>query len=442
MAWDRLQYALDKRLQNQIVSPVIIKVRHGYLRDVYAEIASNYDLSRYLMRNFFMQEIMPYGLVPGQMLPAFDMLTAWMWREDIYRWAEDRRIEKIYYDAPMYALMDVVPAEGIYKWGKMEFTTTYWTKKIIGADIANQKGFTGKGVKVAIPDTGVALHHEQLGWRVDFETVMPFQRVDGNGHGTWVATCIGGHRAEDWDKSRKLGKRVIVEGMAPDTQIMAIKCLGYGIGTGSTSQVAKAMELALEWGADVVSMSLGGKEEAQNPEDDPYYHILETYLQHNIVPVIAAGNSGPDQYTVGSPGALPQALTVAAWDPIKGEIASFSSRGPTPWNDVKPDVAAPGVNIDSGCVGYLDLILDRREDRYSPLSGTSMATPHVSGLVACMRQAHKQVLGKTLTVNEIKEMMSRWAEDNGIVKDNIQGWGLIKWDIYEWWLETQYGAKI
>ena len=440
MAWDRLQKALDRRLQRQIASPVLIKVKRGYLHDIYFEL-KDYDLSRFAIKKYFPSEIMPFGLIPGQMFPRFDMVNAILWRDDIYRFAEDRRIEKIYYDAPMYALSLVVPAEGVYQWGKLKFTTTYWTKKLIGADKANEKGFTGEGVKVAVPDTGLALYHQQSGFRWHFETVMPFQRVDGNGHGTWTATCIAGKRSIDWDKTHRLRKNIIVEGMAPDADLLAIKCLGYLIGTGSTSQVAKAMEIALDWGADIVSMSLGGKEEAEKPEDDPYYHILNTYLENNVIPVIAAGNEGPEEGTISSPGALPQALTVGAWDPIEGKIADFSSRGPTPWG-IKPDVIAPGVNVDSGCVGYLDLILDRREDRYAPLSGTSMATPHVAGLVVLMRQAHKQLLDKVLTVDEIKTMMKTWAEDNMIEKSNETGWGMITWDIYEWWLETQWGVKI
>lgn len=425
--------------------PVLIRVHKQYFWDVFY-IVKELDLGKEVYKNRFFVEVMPFGLPTATAFPEFRLMSTILSRTDIYDLAEDPRIEKIFYDAPMFALVSV-PKEGVYEWmhgrkGTL-FTTTYWTKKLIGADVANQKGFTGEGMKVAVTDTGLALHHLQMGWRTQFETVMPFQRDDSNGHGTWCATCIAGKRAEDYRKSKKLGKKVLVEGMAPDANLLAIKCLGYVIGTGSTSQIIKAMEMAMNWGADVVSMSLGGKEEAEKPEDDPYYTVLEAYDQKNITATIAAGNSGPKPNTVGSPGALPQALTVGACDPIHDcKVASFSSRGPTNWGDTKPDIVMPGVRIDSGSTGILDVAEDKVEDRFAILDGTSMATPHAAGLVLLMKQAHRKLLQAELTTQEIKRMMEAWAVEHGRTKDNDYGWGLMTWEVYEWWISTQYGVNI
>jgi len=451
---------LERVMEEQPFHPVIIKLRYNkpWQVDEFFQEIVQYDMATPgINMGTFLNPVIPF--VTPLKMPSFGMVAVTLDKDMIYRYAEDSRVEKIYRDAPMrvytysfyssqniygsvYGTYGKIPEDGIYTLGKHTFTSTYWTKRYIGADIANAKGFTGLGIKFAVPDTGVALHHIQLGWRTEFKTAMPMQRVDGNGHGTWCMTCIHGSKAVDHYLSQRVHKQVICEGMAPKAEGLAVKCLGYLVGTGSTSQVAKAMEIAMNWGAEVVSMSLGGKEDAETPEDDPYYPILQKYLEKNIIPVIAAGNSGPKEGTVGSPGALPQPLTVGAWDPINDTLADFSSRGPTPWGDTKPDVVAPGVNIDSGTTGMLDMTFDHVESRFTPLSGTSMATPHAAGLCILMRQAHKKVLGKVLTVDEVKDMMEAWAKNQGHEKDNYVGWGLIHWQIYEWWLETQYGVKI
>ena len=270
-----------------------------------------------------------------------------------------------------------------------------------------------------------------------FYTVMPMQQTDENGHGTHVASTIGGRYAIDDMMSRIVGRAVYVEGMAPEVRLYGIKALGYLIGTGSTSQIIDALHLAIELGVDIINMSLGGEKLPDTPEDDPYFHVFNELLANNIIPIVGAGNSGPNERTINTPGALPQALTVGAYDPITGEIADFSSRGPTPWDDIKPDCVAPGVDVNSACVNALDYT-DGVPNRYSALSGTSMATPHVAGLVALMRQAHRELLNKILTVDEIKEMLQALGHE----KTNDAGHGAITWNMYEEWLSTQYGAEI
>jgi hypothetical protein len=96
-----------------------------------------------------------------------------------------------------------------------------------------------------------------------------------------------------------------------------------------------------------------------------------------VIPVVAAGNEGPRPGTVGTPGALTAVLTVGALDPIGGGVARYSSRGPTPWGSVKPDVVAPGGGypdrgIDSAITGLLDRAGDGIPSRYSPIQGTCM----------------------------------------------------------------------
>jgi len=226
--------------------------------------------------------------------------------------------------------------------------------------------------------------------------------------------------------------------MAPKCDLLAIKSLGYYIGTGMTSDIIDAMNMSLEAGATVISMSLGGAHEEESPDEDPYHPVLNEIVNQGAIPVLAAGNSGPGDNTISSPGALPNCLTVGAYDPIKGGIAEFSSRGPTNWNDIKPDVTAPGVNINSGSVGVCDMAGDGAPNRYSPISGTSMATPHVAGLLVLMCESSTRNAGRQLTLDEIKQMM----EQLGTAKDNTHGWGAITWGMWERWLSTQYGVQL
>jgi Subtilisin-like serine proteases len=190
-------------------------------------------------------------------------------------------------------------------------------------------------------------------------------------------------------------------------------------------------------------MSLGGPVEVTNQEDDPFYHVLKTAVELGVIPVVAAGNDGDEPMTINTPGWIEDALTVGSYDPITGEIAPYSSRGPTPDGRIKPDVIAPGGGypdhgINNAIVNLLDKAGDGLPNRFSPIQGTSMATPHVAGLVTLMYEAHQKLLGKPLTVSEIKEMMMALGHE----KTNDDGWGLITWQLYETWLETQYGVKV
>jgi len=129
--------------------------------------------------------------------------------------------------------------------------------------------------------------------------------------------------------SRAIGTDVYCEGMAPSCDLLAVKCLGLVVGTGTTSWILHAIDISLDEGAKVISMSLGGDITAEKPEDSPYYTAFETCREKGCIPVVAAGNSGSEGAgSINEPGNLPNCLTVAAYDPITGQVAEFSSRGP------------------------------------------------------------------------------------------------------------------
>jgi len=437
---DRLTPAALRWAQSRVASPVIIEADTRSITDLFHELIPYTEELAERFPRLLQPTIEPF-VSPMRVLQRFGMITSYLPREVIFSLAERKGITKIYPDRPTYALYGSVPKEGVFVapsrlTKEVTFTTTSWTRSLMGADVANQKGFTGNEVLVSINDTGASRTHEQIR-RVQFETAMGQMR-DENGHGTWCTSCVGGVEQLDEHMSRSTGVPVYCEGMAPDCDLLAIKCLGFLIGMGSTSGILRSLEMSLEYEADVISMSLGGNTEEGKAEDDPHYSAMTKVVEAGAIPVVASGNSGPEEGTVNSPGCLPQVLTVGAYDPISGKLADFSSRGPSPWGTTKPDVIAPGVNINSGIVGVLDTSGDGRPSRYSPISGTSMATPHVAGLIACMVECHRTKVGKDLSVEEIKAMMKAL----GTEKNNKSGWGPITWKLYERWISTQYGVKM
>lgn len=421
---------------------MIIRSVPGKLQEVVEEIRPFVEEMQEILPRLRGPDIIPFTAYPMKVIPNFNMVASYLPREVIFALADDPCVDLIFPDQIMFALQyfPTVSSDAVYRaphrvLKEITFTSTFWTKRLLGVDIANDKGFSGRDVLVGILDTGASRVHQQIR-RVEFRTTMGQYR-DESGHGTWCVSCIGGIRARDDYLSKRSGKAVLCEGMAPRCDLLAIKCLGYFVGMGSTSNIIASIDLALRREVDVMSLSLGGDSMTESPHDDPYYSVMEEVVRQTI-PVVAAGNSGPRNNTVGTPGAMPQVLTVGSYNPIKGSISPFSSRGPTNWDDIKPDVMAPGEDIDSAIVGVLDTSGDGVPNRFSPISGTSMAAPHVAGLIALMVETHRRVLGKRLAVEEIKDMMARLGTD----KNNTMGWGHITWQIYERWLSTTYGVEI
>ncbi len=238
----------------------------------------------------------------------------------------------------------------------------------IGAPAAWQAGLTGRGVPVAVLDTGIAAAHPDLAGRValgkDFTGKGSFE--DGQGHGTHVASTIAGSGAASGGRYK---------GVAPDASLAVGKVLDDS-GDGTLATVLAGMQWAVtEAHARVVNMSLGG-----DPSDgtDPVSEAVNTLTrQYGTLFVVAAGNFGADE-SVASPAAADTALAVASVSK-KDVLSPFSSRGPRVGDGAaKPDVAAPGESITAAWPG----------GGYQELSGTSMATPHVAGSAAILAQQH------------------------------------------------------
>ncbi|MEV6106968.1 S8 family serine peptidase [Streptomyces sp. NPDC051940] len=254
---------------------------------------------------------------------------------------------------------------------------------LIGAPEAWAAGYTGKGVKVAVLDTGIDVNHPDFDGLIDgTASFVPEEGVtDVNGHGTHVAgTIVGSGAASGGDN----------KGVAPDADLFVGKVLGGAEGYGQDSWVMAGMQWAAESGADVVNMSLGDT----YPTDgsDPMSQTVDALSeQYGTLFVIAAGNAGPE--SISSPGAAASALTVAATDK-QDRLASFSSTGPLAYSGgMKPDIAAPGVDITAA---RSQEMTDGGEGLYRTISGTSMATPHVVGGAAILAQQHPDWTGAQL----------------------------------------------
>ena len=285
--------------------------------------------------------------------------------------------------------------------------TTVWGVEKINAPqvwdlIYNGTNINGTGVNVSIIDTGINYSHPDLAdnylFGIDYVN-NDTDPMDDNWHGTHVAGIVAG-TGVDGTKT----------GVAPGSNLFGVKVLNAD-GNGSYSDVIAGVQWSIDNGADIVSLSLGG----------PHYSSMTTMVNNaiaaGVLPVIAAGNSGSNASTIECPGDEFYATTVGSTD-SSDTIAPSSSRGPVTWIDgtyTKPDVTAPGVNI----------ISTSHPGGYITKSGTSMATPHVSGAAALILQAYPD-----MTPLEVRQLLEDTAVDLGTAgKDNTYGSGRI--DVFE-----------
>lgn len=294
-------------------------------------------------------------------LPLISGIAGDLSTDIIYRLSNTPEVDYISFDSNVYTLLDIA-------------TPT------LEAYFPHDKGYEGTGVGVAVIDTGVAPHDDLVKPNnriIVFKDFVNNKTIsyDDNGHGTHVAGIIGGNGFSS------KGKYV---GVAPKSNIIGIKALDEN-GGGSTSDIISALSYVIEnkekYNIKIVNLSLGTPA-TSSPEKDPLVKAVEKCVEAGLVVVTAAGNSGPNEKTILSPGISKQVITVGAVDDKRtidindDSIANFSSRGPTLEGIQKPDLVAPGVNIKS--------LSNTKLDSYTSLSGTSMATPLISGSLALL----------------------------------------------------------
>ena len=297
-------------------------------------------------------------------------------------------------------------------------------RQTLGVD---NTSFTGRGVGVAIIDSGLEMSAE-FQYRVtafyDFTNGRSLATTpsDDYGHGTHIAGTIGGSGA--------LSNNALYRGLAPKVKFVVLKVLDR-TGAGYTSDVIRAVDFAVanrvSLGIDIINLSLGHPI-YEPAASDPLVQAVERATRAGVIVVAAAGNYGKNPTTglpgyagISSPGNSPSAITAGAVNVqntvARGDdrIPDYSSAGPT-WYDafVKPDIASPGHNIVAVAAknGYLYQTypqLKAADADYMYLSGTSMATAVTTGSIALMLEANRTANGypahPSLTPNAVKAII-------------------------------------
>ncbi|WP_329500054.1 S8 family peptidase [Kitasatospora herbaricolor] len=333
--------------------------------------------------------------------------------------------------APKPAARSLNEAKGIEKlWldGRVEASLKESVPQV-NAPQAWAAGFDGSGRKVAVLDTGVDSTHPDVKDRIAGEqSFVPGQAVtDGNGHGTHVASTVAGSGA---------ASAGAYKGVAPGASLLIGKVLSDE-GSGQDSWIIAGMEWAKAQGADVVSMSLG----SSVPDDgtDPMAQAVDALsADGGPLYVIAAGNAY-GAGTIGAPGSASAALTVAAVDKQDGR-ADFSSMGPLSGSyGLKPDISAPGVDITAA----RSQALATGSGMYQTMSGTSMATPHVAGAAAILKQRHPEWSGQQLkealmSSSKVLPGFTPYEQGTGrldvlaAVNSTVEATGSVEAAVYRW----------
>jgi serine protease AprX len=339
-------------------------------------------------------------------LPLINAFSTEVNAKSLEKLVKDAKVKRVWYDGEVRAVLDTAAS------------TTHC------ADLWNEE-ITGKGVAVAVLDTGIYDHPDLEGRIVAFKDLVKQKDkpYDDNGHGTHVAGDIGSNGSQSEYRYK---------GPAPDAALVGVKVLN-SLGSGSLSTVIEGIQWCIDnkdaYGIKVINLSLGSNA-TQSYKNDPVCQAVEKAWNAGITVCAAAGNSGPESRTINSPGIDPVIITVGALDdtgtenPGDDKVADFSSRGPTNDDLVKPDIVAPGVNIVSLRSPGSTLDKQKKKARvgkwYCSLSGTSMATPICAGIVAQMLQANPD-----LTPEQVKKKLMQTAKPYPNVDANIQGAGII-----------------
>ncbi len=231
-----------------------------------------------------------------------------------------------------------------------------WGLKAIGADVSLENKADGNKIKIAVLDTGCS-NHPDLKIKGGV-SLVPYTSsyVDDNGHGTHVTGTIAA-------QNNKIG----VVGVAPEADIYEIKVID-NTGTGTYSQIIDGIEWAMDNKINIINMSFGGMEDSRALHD-----IIKEATNKGIIIVAAAGNNGYGAETEVYPARYPEAISVGAVDQTL-KITNYSSTG----NEV--DIVAPGS----------DILSTTADGEYGVMSGTSMATPHITGVVASLWSKNKK----------------------------------------------------
>lgn len=275
---------------------------------------------------------------------------------------------------------------------------------IVDLPYAHMLGIKGQGITAAMIDSGISVHsdfeRDRLIEAVDFVNGRK-DFYDDNGHGTHVAGIIGSNGP-------------YFKGMAPEVKLISVKVLNKK-GDGRINDMLNGLSWIENnyerYNIRIVNISIGTPVNKHFDENSSLIKQVEHLWNLGIVVVCAAGNNGPKAGSVGAPGISRKVITVGAYDNIQ-TYRNFSGRGPTASCIKKPDIVAPGSKIYS-----CNNAGGRR--KYTYKSGTSMATPVVSGAICLLLTMYPNMTNK-----DVKIRLKETAVDLGL-SHSLQGWGMI-----------------
>ena len=290
-------------------------------------------------------------------------------------------------------------------------------RELVGASRAYEQGIYGAGIGVAVLDSGVNERHPDLRGRLvysyNYLTASP-ESVDDCGHGTHICGIIGGTGVASGGR---------YQGLAPRCHFLSLKVLDKD-GNGNSGTLVQALYWLIDHGKEYdvrIDNITAGSTEILGRKRTGLLKAVEDAWDAGFIVCAAAGNQGPARSSITVPGTSPRIITVGSSDDGRAvrlmgvRKANYSGRGPTSACVCKPDVTAPGAYIRSCSADF------EKPGRgfYTDKSGTSMATPVVSGSLAQLLSRERQLTGK-----EVKLRLRTACRDLGLPR-NQQGWGQI-----------------
>lgn len=280
-------------------------------------------------------------------------------------------------------------------------------KKEVQARQVYRDGYTGKGIRIALLDTGTASLTGLKNRIIYFKDYINGRKItyDDNGHGTHIAGILcGGLDLDGW-----------IIGMAPHAELLVFKILDKN-GNGSTQKAIQALEWLErnheKYDVRILNFSMGYLSNANPNLQKVLIDKLENLWDEGVIVVTAAGNNGPKENSITVPGVSRKVITVGSSDDVYVTSKSYSGRGPTECCIVKPEILAPGTSIKS---------YGLKEGEYVVKSGTSMSVPIVCGALALALQKNPE-----LTPPEIKMLLYDTVSEK--IKNLSPSWGILDVD--------------
>lgn len=287
--------------------------------------------------------------------------------------------------------------------------TDVYANRQTSAEFVQTDGWTGKGIRVAILDTGADGNHPELAGKiVASKNFTDDANQDGAGHGTHVSGIVAGAGIHEFEAGTGFNRAL---GVAPDAELIVGKVCDNQ-GWCLEGDVKAGIEWAASQRARIINLSLGGGAFLSDCDNDSMAADVNWAVAQGIAVVVAAGNGGITGEGIATPGCASKAITVGAVD-ASGNHADWSSFGRS------IDVSAPGVGILSS-VSCLS-VGNCPTPNYGWWSGTSMATPHVTGIVALLLEKRP-----TLTPQDLYSLLTNTAIDRGEDGfDKKYGYGIV-----------------